>query len=364
MRNPVIPSTAVGPAVHALVIGVGHYQNPNLAGLEGAAKSALAFATWLHDRHKPPGFARGSIDVLASKPDGQPVTWQGKALDPPTTTNVQQAVDALHARVDPLVDDMVVFYFCGHGIEMGDLRSLLLEDVDPTSAVDPFRNAIAFDDFVDGMASCGPRKQVYVLDACRELPLGFGQWDDNVSLGQPMMRPNLKRQAKLGPRVHVVLDGASPTQKAWECPNGGWFTDALLTVLEGAAGDNRFTPSSDEYSVSTRDITDVVKYLASSQFLDPPAGPQDPKRRGDGDLDFHIPVHPPVVPVLVTRRPPSDNTGAQFEALQQSNPIKLHTCVDARPWRDRLPVGDYVFKRDADSISTRVKVPATKVELP
>ena len=361
-RVPVIPGSGASPAVHGLVIGVGNYVNPGAPSLAGTTASALAFADWLADEHTPPGFARGSIDVLVSQPSGQPVTWRGQTLDAPTTAKVGEAIDALHARVDPSPADMVVFYFCGHGIELGDLRSLLLEDVDLRSTTNPFRNAIAFDDFVDGMASCGPRQQVYVLDACRELPMGYEQWSEVTHLGEPMVLFNAKRKAKLGSRTHVILDATSSDQKAWSSKAGAWFTDALLTVLKGAAGDNRFTPSETEYSINTKDIAETVKSLVARGFLDPPAGPQVAKRRGEGDLEFHVPKHP-IVPILVTRKS-AINAGDTFVALQQANAVKSFTATDARPWRDSLPIGDYVFQHDADTVAANVWVPAKRVELP
>jgi len=367
-RLPMIPAATPGvqKAVHALVIGVGHYQDTSITGLAAAAPSALAFADWLLTEHAPPGLVRGSIDVLASQPDGQSATWQGKALDPPTLANVQAAVDAFYQRVDADPASMTVFYFCGHGVESGALRGLLLEDVDRTSAVDPFRNAIAFEDFVAGMAGCGPRQQLYVLDACRELPLGLAKWvGSSVGLGQPLVRCNVQRRAQLGPRIQVTLEATSQTQRAWEGARAGWFTESLLTVLQGAAGDNRFTASEDEYAVNTRDIADVIKLLVQRGFIESPAGPQDPVRKGEGDLDFHVPPKP-VVPILVTRRPPSTNVGARFDALKQAglNLVATHTCADPNPWRSNLPLGDYVFQCNGGSVTARVSVPAKRVELP
>jgi hypothetical protein len=134
-------------------------------------------------------------------------------------------------------------------------------------------------------------------------------------------------------------------------------------VLKGAASDNRFTGSPDDYSINTRDIADAVKYLVAGGFLDPPAGPQVAKRRGEGDIEFHVPTRPPVVPILVTRKS-AINVGDRFEALQQGNVVKAYTAADPRPWRDSLPVGEYVFRRDDDRIPKLVSVPAKKVELP
>ena len=364
-RLPVLDNAvpAGTPSIHAFVIGVGHYTS-GLPALDAAAPSALAFADWLRKEQALPGLVLGSIDVLASQPSGAPVSWEGKDLDPPTIKNVQEAVDEWHARLGGAPESLGVFYFCGHGVETGGFRSLLTADVDPTSKTDPFRNAVAFEEFVDGMDGCGGRQQLYVLDACRELPPGFAKWDDGVPLGQPLIRVNFAQRAKLTSRVYAVLDATSSTQKAWAGPKGrGWFTDALLTVLEGAAGNNRFTASVDEYSISTRDIADTIKQLVKGDFLDPPAGPQNPLRRGEGDLDLHVPKQP-IVPILVTRKPPATNIGCQFVALKGADQVAAHACADERPWRGKLPIGDYEFRNQADSVAASVSVPSKRVELP
>jgi hypothetical protein len=360
LENVVPPGSA---AIHALVLGVGHYVDPGLPGLDGAAPSAFAFADWLVKQQKRPGLALGSLDVLASQPSGAAVSWQGTALAHPTLANVRTAVNGWHERCDADPNQLAIFYFCGHGIALGDFQSLILGDVDPNVKTDPFANALAFDDFVVGMKSCGAREQLYVIDACRELPVGFGKWDDNVPLGAPLVRVNKKRMMTLPPGSHVVLHATSATQKAWAGKSGGWFTHALLTVLEGAAGDNRLTESEQDYAVSTRDIADVIKHLVKLGFLDAPAGPQQPVRRGDGDFDLHRPS-PPVVPVLVTRRPPATNLGAQFVARSGDQQVASHACVDEEPWRPRLPLGSYVFLREGDSVAANVVVPAKRVELP
>src|SRR5262249_39250932 len=158
------------------------------------------------------------------------------------------------------------------------------------------------------------------------------KWDDGVSLGQPLVRTNLAQRARLTSRAYAVLEAASSTQRAWAGANRGWFTDALLTVLEGAAGDNRFTSSADVYSISTRDIADIIKLLVKGEFLEPPAGPQDPVRKGEGDLEVHVPEKP-VVPILVTRKPPATNTGCQFLAMKGPEQIATFACADDRPAR-------------------------------
>lgn len=350
------------PAVHALIVGVGRYADASVGGLAGAAPSAIAFAEWLMGKQALPGLVLGSLDVLASRPGDAPVVWRGRALAEPDCAGLQAAIDGWHARAAGNPDNLAVFYFCGHGVEMGGLQSLMLADLNLASA-DPFGNAIAFDEFVRGMDSCGARRQLFVLDACRELPVGFNRWDDVVALGRPFVRFNFKLRAGMAPRSHVVLQATSATQKAWAGEQRGWFTDALLAVLEGPAGDNRFSADEHQYPVNTRDIAPTIEWLVRNEFLTAPAGPQAPVRNGSGDFDIHLPTQP-VVPVVVTRAAPDTNVGARFVAARAGAEVATHDCTDARPWRAALDIGDYEFRREGDAVQVRVDVPARRVELP
>ncbi len=349
------------PAVHALVIGVGRYNTAGPPPLNGAADSAIAFAAWLLQKQHAPGLELGSVDILASQASGVPVKWNGHDLDPPSSALVQQAVDAWHDRAAAMRENLAVFYFCGHGVEVGALESLLLGDVDLTCQ-DPFANALAFDDFIRGMDSCGARKQLFVIDACRELPPGYGAWDDAVGLGRPMVRFNLKRRAAMRPRLHAVLQATSSTQKAWPGRQQGWFTEALLLVLDGAAGNNRYAASVNEFPVNTREIVPTIELLMQREFIPPPVGDQQPVRRGEGDFDLHLP-DPPQVPVLVTHEPAALNQGRQMSAKRAGVEVANYTWTDARPWQSTLAVGVYEFCSESGVHREEIVVPARKVVL-
>jgi hypothetical protein len=364
MRDPVKPSqTAAGtPCIHAFVIGVGDYASPAVPPLEGAATSALAMADWLLNEQTGPGVARGSIDVLASRPAGVPVSWYGSVLAPPTLDNVLAAAEAWYARCAEDPANLAIFYFCGHGVELGGFRSLLLQDVDLSSVTNPFRKAIAFNQFVDGMRGCAPRQQLYVLDACRDLPLGLANWADDVPLGEPLVLLNKKAARNLAPRKHAVLHASAATQPAWQGATMGWFTECLLEVLKGAASSNDLSDNPSTYTISTRDVTEVIDYLVRNQFLAEPAGLQTPITGGEGAFVFHAPPTP-IVPVIVTRAPAS--SGTRFEVTNGATKVASHAFVQPAPWRSRLPIGDYsITPEQRPALSVRVDVPAKKVELP
>jgi hypothetical protein len=349
------------PAVHALVIGVGRYQDPLLPPLPSAVQSALAFADWIRTKHSGPGQKLGSLVVLASDPGGAPVRIGPTQLDPPTSTNVKEAIDGWHNRAATDANNAAVFYFCGHGVELGAVQSLMLEDVKLDGA-DPFDNALAFDDFLRGMDSCGARLQLFVIDACRDLPAALARLDDDVSMGRAFVRFDFKKRAKMQPRKFAILQAAAATQKAWAGKSSGWFTENLLSVLDGAASDNKFSSSVNDYFVNTKDIAETITFLVKHNYIDPPAGPQTPMRRGEGDFDFHAPAEPKV-PVVVTRAAAS-NAGATFRA-ECNGIVHQHTCPDVLPWRAQLRIGAYEFKRDAEApVPFKIGPPAKRVELP
>lgn len=342
--------------VHALLVGVGNYADPAIPRLASAPASALAFADWLHTKQAMPQAELGSIALLASSPSGAPLSWQGQALAAPTRQNLQAAVDSWLVRAGSDPENVAVFYFCGHGVELGGgMQSLLLEDVNLASPADPFANALAFNDFLAGMESCGARKQVYVLDACRELPPGLDKWSTGVQPGSPFVRFNPIARHKQQPRKCPVLQAAAASQKAWQGTQLGWFTEMLLAVLEGAAGSNRFSAQPNQYPVNTRDITATIDYLVKHDYLSSPVGPQSPRRAGDDDFDLHLP-DPPVVPVVVTAAAPQP-----FDACSQGVVVQSQLLP---PWRPLLAVGKYDFVYGSTTHHAEITVPARKVHLP
>ena len=311
MRSPVIPSTAVGPAVHGLVIGVGHYENGNLAGLDGAAKSALAFATWLRDTQAD-GFARGSIDFSPRSRGSR--DWQGRRSPPPQpsseATMLARARRSVARRGSCSSSISAV-----HGIEMGDLRAVA-QEVDPRRPSTLFATR-AFDDFVDGM-DMRPRKQVYVMTPAPLPPL----WsvDDNVSWEKPMMSTNLKA-AKLGHGPTRHGRGVNDAEAGRARTADG--TDALMRCRGSAA------------TIDSQPARRVVGEHAApspTSWVHALAVPHDraghrPKHAWAMATSISIPGASPVVPVLVCAGA-LDNTGDQFVRCRRRS-AKYHTPEQA-----------------------------------
>ena len=224
----------LGPATHALVIGVGSYPYLEFGGptglgqLRSAPVSALAFAQWLasgdHARWSAP---LASIELLANAPDG--AVAPAPEVDAPTIDNIQLAFDRWLRRCEEYEDNVSILYFCGHGVQ-GDQQILLASDFAryPGS---PYRGAFGFDATRLGLLQRMPRTQCIIIDACRVvLPSVWEQFDVDA---QPLV--SARRTA---PRCceHDLTLRAAPFEAARALAGQvSYLTSAVLHAFGGQA---------------------------------------------------------------------------------------------------------------------------------
>jgi len=141
--------------------GLGQLSSPPL--------SATALCAWLLKDFAPKARQLGSIEVLSSGA-AKFINEAGATVKvkPATLDNVRAAAEAWYARANANPDNLLMFYFCGHGVSSGDVHSLLLADFG-AKPLDPFNSgAIDAEAFMDGLLSrCQARSQLFLLDACR-----------------------------------------------------------------------------------------------------------------------------------------------------------------------------------------------------
>src|SRR4051812_17394929 len=100
------------PALHAVVIGCGEYPSWPGGNLASAVPSAQAFAHFLTEEFHHPECERGTVQLLCS-----PEVPEGNG--PATIAAVQAAVRKWKEAAGSDEKNIAVFYFCGHGIEVG-----------------------------------------------------------------------------------------------------------------------------------------------------------------------------------------------------------------------------------------------------
>lgn len=171
------------PGVHTIVIGIGDYKHfpggagheysghGNMGQLSSPCHSARHVADWLFDTyHDDAEMPLRSLRMLLSDPDGNGtyahILSPEKPIPEATLSNVKMAIREWKAQGDESKANLMVFYFCGHGISSGTQHTLLCTDFGSDEA-DVFENAINFNDFHRGMDRCTARAQCFFVDACR-----------------------------------------------------------------------------------------------------------------------------------------------------------------------------------------------------
>lgn len=344
--------SAAQPATHALLVGVGRY--PHLIGggddlpyakhggmgqLTSPPLSAVEFAKWLISSFKYPAKPLGSVALLAAGVDDidfiHPNTHAVTTLEDPTFANLRVAAREWKARGDSSPENLMLFFFCGHGIAHGPDQALLLQDFggDPDAALD---SALDFRRFHLGMECCRARHQCFFIDACRTA-------DSNIIdaagyAGQPIFTPTTRRDRELPmrqkPAFYSTFAGERAQSRTSEI---SLFTDALLRAFEGGGADN----TEGEWWIDTNQLQKTV------QFMMDRAHEQGFPRAQISPVDHMsmFPLHQlaadPVVPVAIGCRPASWNEQATLFWSR-------HGEIERRPpedkdWDTVLQLGDYTF---------------------
>lgn len=229
-----------GPAVHALVIGVGGYPYlsgspnadpraqltfPDMGQLTSPPRSALAFAQRLTQSagggwKVPPA----SVDLLISCKQGDSLPdLYGSAPRAATIDNIRGAFKEWLERCSAHQDNIAIFYFCGHGFQ-GDHQLLLASDFNRHSD-EPFAQAFDFEKTRLALQQRPPRTQCFIIDACRT--------DYYGAAALPLARPE-----PLSPGVcqnELTLRMPAYDEALGRRESVSYLTRALLRALDGQA---------------------------------------------------------------------------------------------------------------------------------
>src|ERR1700738_23120 len=133
-----------GPATHAIVIGVGNYPHLNggtgelapdhdgMGQLSSPPISARMFADWLIRSFSHPQKPLSTVALLVSAASTEqfdnPRTNESYNIEPATSETLSAAITAWKERGNSNAGNLLIFYFCGHGITEGTDTALLLSD--------------------------------------------------------------------------------------------------------------------------------------------------------------------------------------------------------------------------------------------
>ncbi|WP_158647087.1 caspase family protein [Paraburkholderia azotifigens] len=173
------PTGDTTPGIHILLIGVDRYEylheedgthrelGAGFSVLDAPTHSCKLLGEWFANGNlRNRGFTVKSVDVLASRAAGAAdVTTTD--YEQPTFGNVRKAIERWYKLGQLSPDNLLVFYFCGHGMRHSEgNHSLLCSDFGAHDLA-PFDHAIHYEGLERGMRTCAANRQLFLLDTCR-----------------------------------------------------------------------------------------------------------------------------------------------------------------------------------------------------
>jgi hypothetical protein len=309
--------------------------------------SARAFAEWLLSPtgYRNPALPLASLDLLISDPATDQFVSPGgtiATIQRARFAEIETAIRAWFQRGNH-PDDLLLFFYSGHGVANGLKMTLLPEDYGSlqTPPQMSLGLAIDFDGFYLGMDSCSAKNQIFFVDACW-VASGLLIRTQNFS-GNPVI-PGMA-QITSPPRNAPIYYGAVPGITAFGRPGKpSFFTEALLKAFRGAGADD----TSGGWALQTDTLGRGIHHQLRRAVANTAAAGQLSMANNIGQpLVFHELTGLPECPVDVLCDPPSDTPGATLAV--SGNGVKDARAPDPTPWGLDLKLGDYKFEAKVDA---------------
>ncbi len=344
------------PATHAIVIGVGGYPYLNggdggmltdlhggLGQLSSPPVSARAITRWLLDKFHNPDRPLRSISLLVSDQDaGVDFTHdrlsQPFVPKPATSAHVRKAVRDWKNRGDSNEENLMLFFFCGHGVARGlDGLTLLLSDYGESNDM-PMEGAVDFAALHRGMSQCAASWQCYFVDACRTVSDIATQ---TTATGQQIIQDRTDRPWASDWNFSIFYSTLGGERAYGRVDRPSIYTEELIKGLNGTGSNNR--TGDGRWWVFTGDLSIALHHGLSlrGKRIKSPMSSQVHFR-------FHQLTDEPIIPVMVYCSADNDTEHAVFSCLQDGQ------AIDSRPpqpdkWKIDLPHGTYDFVAEFDA---------------
>ncbi|RYH66487.1 MAG: caspase family protein [Alcaligenaceae bacterium] len=326
--------------VHAFLIGVGKYPHlkdgrsttkfpyrGDIGQLSSPYHSVEAFSTWLLNDLNLPGSPLRSLRVLASSPvKGMATTW-----DKPDIATIEQEAKAWYGDCNKHAGNVALFYFCGHGVLLGDRSFFLAQDFGKNELT-PFKGSFDPAAFADACLATKASKQLFLLDACRSTPAELRKRYKNPSPTELVSAVEHKNQGK---HQQAELYASDLGTKAYGAKGGpSVFMSSLLASMKGAGAHQTMSA---EWVVGTDSLRSGLNFLVKRHYE---AGLQQVSfGKLSADFDLHAISDTPVVPVVVRTSP-----ATRLADLQLQTDCPQHkTAPDGKPWNIDVLAGNRKF---------------------
>jgi hypothetical protein len=344
---------AAGPATHALVIGVGAYPHLNggkkrltddhdgMGQLTSPPISARRFASLLMESFHHPAKPLATVSLLVSEAKSKRFVDPNDAgksykLKEATAENVVPAVKEWFDRGDTNPDNLLLFYFCGHGISAGTDTALLLSDYgeDPLNSLD---GAINFRLLRLGLQRCRASEQCFFIDACRA---SSDTLITAESAGKNIIQPRL-RDPSLPKRRAPVFYASLKGDKAYALPGEpSVYTDALLKAFQDLAADDE----EGDWRVSTGRIQSAVDHLVDRRMRHLQKV-QVPTSDDQSTIYLnYLPGSPKALVYFQTEPPDALSHATLTYQMAGGSPVEAPlTGRNSEEWELQVPAGNYDF---------------------
>lgn len=341
---------------HAIVIGVGDYPHLNggsgnktnlhggLKQLSSPAESARAFTDWLLTEFNNPAKPLATVSLLISDTDDTTEYHHPKLAVPVIVEkanigNVKKAVREWKAYGDKNEDNLVMFFFCGHGVARGlDWLTLLLSDYGESDDI-PMEGALDFTAFRRGMAQCKASEQCYFIDSCRKTSDIATR---TTETGTSIVQDSQNRPDSYADLKYAVFYSTLGGEAAYGRKNKpSYYTEELIKGLNGTGSNNR--NGDGKWRVSTSELNMAIHWGLSllGEKIKVPMSTLV-------QFEFHELLHEPVVPVTIYCEPRTDNRLATFSCNQNEHTVETRG-PDETDWLVDIPHGRYDFLAQIDA---------------
>src|SRR5690606_10850912 len=228
-----------------------------LVQLSSPPASAFAFAAWLLDEFNNSDKPLASLSLLVSDSEQQAFSHPRlPAPAAPAAADARTVIAALRAwkrRGDANEGNLMLFFFCGHGVARGlDGLTLLLRDYGYESAM-PMEGAIDFAAFQRGMAQCAASCQCFFVDACRQVS---DIARNTTESGQKVIQDDINRPFDSDWNYAVLYSTVEGESAYGRRGKPSFYTEELIKGLNGAAANNRNARG--QWRVGTSDLNQSI----------------------------------------------------------------------------------------------------------
>lgn len=342
-----------GRAMHALVIGVGDY--PHLLGGDGERTtkhqgmgqlssppiSARNFSDWLINKFNNPKHPRHTVSMLLSENTPSPYTHphSGEQIDVKLANfeNVKSAIYEWVSRGDDHEDDLLIFYFCGHGMSNGQSMVILPLDFG-VNTHNAYTHAIDFLGLYDGAASYSAKNQWFFIDACRSTSDALGR-----NRGQSLLDEGGRTAA--GVRNAPTFFATLPGEDAYGLPDEpSVFTSSLIKCLNNyAASDDN---GENDWRVGTFDLAKALEHIMNEMQIDVDELLQVPHSANLAkSYEFHHLDETPEANLYISVNPSHWFEQSSFTITSLDDPgyVKSKPPGPGEVWKISVRTGDYTI---------------------